>query len=59
MKYHVHCPYCGYRLVTAEEGTAVEIVCSRCKTEVSITVKPDSVFVTKPARRTERKALQI
>jgi phage FluMu protein Com len=59
MKYHVNCPYCGYRLVIAEEGTTIEMVCPKCKAEVSIAVKPDSVFVTKPSRRTEHKALQI
>jgi len=50
VKYIVTCPYCGYRLLRAEEGTILEMECHKCGAPISVVVQPDDLHLTKPIR---------
>lgn len=58
MKYIVTCPFCGYRLLRAEEGSLVEMYCAKCKEEVEVTVAADSVHVGRTNHNKVQKALE-
>lgn len=47
MLYYAVCPFCGFKLLKAENGTKLEIYCFKCKERLSITVKNSIVTVGK------------
>ena len=47
MTYYVVCPDCGYKLLTAGNGSNIEIYCLKCKAKLLINVNDDKVLIQK------------
>lgn len=43
--YYTICPYCGYKLLKAENGAKIELFCPKCKEKLSIAVKNGIVII--------------
>lgn len=54
MKKYAVCLYCGHKLLKAEPGSVVEMVCPSCKTPLEVVVKED-IVMTKD--RVQKKAV--
>ena len=43
--YYTICPYCGYKLLKAENDAKIELFCPKCKEKLSIAVKNGIVII--------------
>lgn len=55
MNYYLVCPYCGYKLLKAGDGSNIELFCPKCSEKLVIEIKDDKLTIRKilTARQSE------
>lgn len=58
MNYYAVCPFCGYKLLKAAEGSFIELLCPKCNEKVVIEIKDNKLSILRVlTNKTEKQIL--